>query len=182
MSINLTNIIQTTLKQMLNEQEETQEEVVDAFTVPQQKFLASFAKAGSQHLGIIYSISEVGIREFIERSGSQFDCTPAVLLSLLRDKHIRIVPYTGYGRNTDYTIELRMPLDAVEKYRDKFSDKDKDQETTDTDMEGAEPLPPGPELAHVVKYGDILKESAKVAKKLILEKSKSKKKVQKKMK
>ena len=49
-------------------------------------------------------------------------------------------------------------------------------------MEGAEPLPPGPELAHVVKYGDILKESAKVAKKLILEKSKSKKKVQKKMK
>ena len=115
MSINLTNIIQTTLKQMLNEQEETQEEVVDAFTVPQQKFLASFAKAGSQHLGIIYSISEVGIREFIERSGSQFDCTPAVLLSLLRDKHIRIVPYTGYGRNTDYTIELRMPLDAVEK-------------------------------------------------------------------
>jgi hypothetical protein len=181
MSINLTNIIQTTLKQMLNEQEETQEEVVDAFTVPQQKFLSSFAKAGAQHLGVIYSISEVGIREFIQRSGNQFNCTPAVLLSLLRGKFIRIVPYTGYGRNTDYTIELRLPLKAVEKYKDKFSDKP-EGDATNTDMEGGAPLPPGPELAHVVKYGDILKESAKVAKKLILEKSKSKKKVQKKMK
>ena len=43
-------------------------------------------------------------------------------------------------------------------------------------MEGGAPLPPGPELAHVVKYGDLLSESAKIAKKILFEKAKSKKK------
>jgi hypothetical protein len=176
------NIIYESLHEILGEQQDAaqdeQTDEVDVFTIPQQKFLASFAIAGAQHLGIIYSISEVGIREFIERSGSQFSCTPAVLLSLLRGKYIRIVPYTGYGRNTDYTIELRLPLDAVEKYKDKFSDSKKD-DAASTDMEGAEPLPPAPDLAHVVKYGDLLKESVKIANKIVSEsKKKSSKKPQ----
>lgn len=174
MSINLTNIIYTTLSEMLNEQEETSE--VDVFTEPQQKFLSSFAKAGSQHIGVIYSVSDIGIREFIARSGAQYNCTPAVLLSLIRGKHIKIVPYTGYGRNTDYTIELRLPMDAVEKYKDKFSDKKAGADAAGTDMEGAAPLPPAPELAHVVKYGDILRESTKITANLLNEASKNKKK------
>lgn len=173
------NIIYESLHEIIGEQQDAtpdeQTDDVDVFTIPQQKFLSSFAKVGAQHLGIIYSISEIGIREFIERSGSQFNCTPAVLISLLRGKHIRIVPYTGYGRNTDYTIELRLPIDAVEKYKDKFSDSKQD-DAASTDMEGAEPLPPAPDLAHVVKYGDLLKESVKIANKIV---SESKKKVQK---
>lgn len=177
MSINLTNIIQTTLTTMLMEQQQAEPDTaVDVFTEPQQKFLSSFAKAGSQHLGIIYSVSDIGIREFIARSGAQYNCTPAVLLSLVRGKHIKIVPYTGYGRNTDYTLELRLPLDAVEKYKDKFSDKKPSADASGTDMEGAEPLPSGLDLAHVIKYDDLLKESTKIAKQLISEASKNKKK------
>jgi hypothetical protein len=176
MSINLTNIIYTTLNEMLNEQQEAEEtNSVDVFTEPQQKFLSSFAKAGSQHIGVIYSVSEIGIREFIARSGKQYNVTPAVLLSLIRGKYIKIVPYTGYGRDTDYTLELRLPMDAVEKYKDKFSDKKSGGDASAVDMEGGAPLP-GPELAHVVKYGDILKESEKIAKKLINEASKKKNK------
>ena len=168
MSINLTNIIQTTLATMLTEQQEANPSTaVDVFTEPQQKFLSSFAKAGSQHIGVIYSVSDIGIREFVARSGAQYNCTPAVLLSLIRGKHIKIVPYTGYGRNTDYTLELRLPLDAVEKYKDKFSDKKPSADASGTDMEGAEPLPTGLDLAHVIKYGDLLKESTKIAKHLI---------------
>jgi len=176
MSINLTNIIYTTLNEMLNEQQEAEEtNNVDVFTEPQQKFLSSFAKAGSQHIGVIYSVSEIGIREFIARSGKQYNVTPAVLLSLIRGKYIKIVPYTGYGRNTDYTLELRLPMDAIEKYKDKFSDKKPAGDAAAVDMEGGAPLP-GAELSHVVKYGDILKESEKIAKKLINESSKKKNK------
>ena len=166
---------------MISEQAEPtdaeQIEDVDAFTLAQQKFLSSFAKAGAQHIGVIYSVSDIGIREFIARSGKQYNCTPAVLLSLIRGKHIKIVPYTGYGRNTDYTIELRLPMDAVEKYKDKFSDKKAGTDAAGTDMEGGAPLPAGPELSHVVKYGDILRESIKIADSLITEASKTKKKV-----
>jgi len=176
MSINLTNIIYTTLNEMLNEQQEAEEtNDVDVFTEPQQKFLSSFAKAGSQHIGVIYSVSDIGIREFIARSGKQYNVTPAVLLSLIRGKYIKIVPYTGYGRNTDYTLELRLPMDAVEKYKDKFVDKKAATDPSGVDMEGGAALPE-PELAHVVKYGDILKESEKIAKKLINEASKKKNK------
>ena len=31
----------------------------------------------------------------------------------MRKKCIRIVPYTGYGRGTDYTIELQLSLDSI---------------------------------------------------------------------
>jgi len=168
MSINLTNIIYTTLEDMLNEQQEANPSTpVDVFTEPQQKFLSSFAKAGSQHIGIIYSVSDIGIREFVARCGAQYNCTPAVLLSLIRGKHIKIVPYTGFGRNNDYTLELRLPLDAVEKYKDKFSDKPATADAAGTDMEGAAPLPTDLDLAHVIKYGDLLRESTRIAKQLI---------------
>lgn len=175
------NIIYESLHEILGEQQDSAQEEqtneVDVFSEPQQKFLSSFAKAEAQHIGIIYSVSEIGIREFIARSGAQYNCTPAVLLSLLRGKYIRIVPYTGYGRNTDYTIELRMPLDSVRPYKDKFADKKAGADAASTDMEGAAPLP-GPEVAHVVKYGDLLKESVKIANRLVTETKKKRSKKQ----
>ncbi len=179
MNTKLEYIIRDVLSEVISEQAQQPAKQASAFDTQQQRFLGSFAAAGAQHLGIIYSISEIGIREFVARSGAQYGCTPAVLLSLLRGKYIKIIPYTGYGQNTDYTIELRLPLDAVEKYKDKFSDKSDGADAASTDMEGGAPLPPGPELAHVVKYGDLLSESAKIAKKILFEKTKSKKKVQK---
>ena len=36
-----------------------------------------------------------------------------ILLSMVRNKIIKIVPYTGFGRNTDYTLELQLSLNDV---------------------------------------------------------------------
>ena len=83
------------------------------FTPAEQKFLGKFDAYGTKHLGVIYSISDIGIREFITRSGIFLNLTTGILLKLLRKKIIRIVPYTGYGRNDDYTIELRLSLDSI---------------------------------------------------------------------
>ena len=226
MSNQLEHIIRTTIKDVLSEQE-TQQQNSDiqsnVFTEPQQKFLGSFANAGSQHLGIIYSISEIGIREFVARSGVQYNCTPAVLISLIRGKYIKVIPYTGYGRDTDYTIELQLPLDSVQSFAAiaaaKPGETDGAAGPADTstssgggggmpsmggddlggddlggDIPGAEGAPGEPppvegeeaiepeeeppiEVAHVVKYGDLLKESIKISKQLMNEASKSKKKV-----
>jgi len=220
MNKRLEHIVRTTLKDVLSEQEQ-QAKQASAFDDAQKKFLGSFALAGAQHLGILYSMSDIGVREFVARSGAQYNCTPAVLLSLLRGKYIKIVPYTGYGRDTDYTIELQLPLDAVQPFAQLAGAKDgegADGAAAGGDTGGGggaiggggggggmppmgdlgggdappaegeappagEPLPEEPaeepalELAHVVKYGDLLSESVKISKQLMLEASKSKKKV-----
>ena len=226
MNKRLEHIVRTTLKDVLSEQEQ-QAKQASAFDDAQKKFLGSFALAGAQHLGILYSMSDIGVREFVARSGAQYNCTPAVLLSLLRGKYIKIVPYTGYGRDTDYTIELQLPLDAVQPFAELAGAKDGDGSAApaggdtgggggggsfggggggggglpplgdlgggdtppagDTPPDAAEPPAgdtppeepadePAPELAHVVKYGDLLSESVKISKQLMLEASKSKKK------
>ena len=211
----LEHIVRTTLKDVLSEQEQ-QEKQASAFDDAQKKFLGSFALAGAQHLGILYSMSDIGVREFVARSGAQYNCTPAVLLSLLRGKYIKIVSYTGYGRDTDYTIELQLPLDAVQPFAELAGAKDGEGGAgapaggdaggggdiggggggaglPPMDDIGGAPPPggdappegdappdepaPAPELAHVVKYGDLLSESVKISKRLMLEASKSKKKV-----
>ena len=219
-------IVESILKRLVVEQNQqpNQEMETSVFSPQEQRFLGSFAAAGSKHLGIIYSISEIGVREFISRSGTQYGCTPATLLSMLRDKYIKIVPYTGYGRNTDYTIELQLPLETVQQYAALVGKKDGEGgDVSGTDMEGGAPMPsggggggggglppmdmgggdeppaeeppaeegapeeppaeeppaeePSPEVAHVVKYGDLLRESTIIAKQLMVEASKSKKKV-----
>lgn len=208
MNKHLNDIIKNKVKHLMFEQDsmepstETPESKVSPFSPEEQKFLGHFARTGSQQLGILYSISDVGVREFIARSGNQLSCTPNILVGLLKRKYIKIIPYTGLGRNTDYTIELQLSLKSVESFKDLAgAEAGADAAGADMggadmgggDMGGATPPPmdmgggapaeeppaeePGPEVAHVVKYGDLLKESAKITKQLIKE-LKSKKKVQ----
>jgi len=234
MSKRLEHIIRNTIKDFLSEQEQQ----ATVFDDAQKKFLGSFALAGAKHLGILYSMSDIGVREFVARSGAQYNCTPHVLLSLLRGKYIKIVPYTGYGRDTDYTIELQLPLESVQEFAKLAGAKEgeggageaggdmgggdtgggggglslggggggggapldlsggapTDSPAGDTGAPGedapaddapadeapADDAPadePTPEVAHVVKYGDLLRESVKISAQLMLEASKSKKKV-----
>ena len=74
------------------------------FTPAEEKFLGKFDAYGSTHLGIIYSPSDIGIREFMTRSGVDLNLSPGVLLGLIQKGIIKIVPYTGYGLNTDYCM------------------------------------------------------------------------------
>lgn len=176
-------IIEQVLKTMIQEAPaaETDNAPRDAadspFTPAEEKFLGKFDAHGSRHMGIIYSPSDIGIREFIARSGDDFNASPEIILSLIRNGVIKIVPYTGYGRNTDYTMELQLSLDDVKGLGAK--DKEAVEAGSSASGEAApgampeEPMPePGPEVAWVVKYGDILKESVTIAKSLISEATK----------
>ena len=178
------DIVTSTLKSMIVEQatppvtsKETDNSAGDAgdspFTPAEAKFLGKFDAYGSRHIGIIYSISDIGVREFIMRSGKDLNLTPDILLNLIKNKIIKIVPYSGWGRNDDYTLELRLSLDDI----DGLGDADKASIEKGSDASGAPapggdmgaPPPPGPEVAWVVKYGDVLTESAKIVKQLISE-------------
>ena len=76
------NIIREELLSALNEEDiET-----TVFTPAEEKFLAKFVELGSQSLGILYSPNEIGIREFLGRSGKDFNLTPDVLSKLIQDK------------------------------------------------------------------------------------------------
>jgi hypothetical protein len=185
-------IIQKTLSSILAEQapaapvaKETDNAPSDAenspFTPAEEKFLGKFDAYGTRHLGVIYSLSDIGIREFITRSGITLNVSPDILISLLRKKAIKIVPYTGFGRNDDYTIELQLSLDDVKG----LGSEDKAKAEAGSSASGAPagggaaPLPsgPGPEVAWVIPYGDLISESTKIAQQLISEKRKPKSKV-----
>jgi hypothetical protein len=179
MNTRLNRIIENTLKQLINEApaQETDNAEVDAadslFTPAEEKFLGKFDAYGTQHLGIIYSISDIGIREFITRSGKELNVTPGILLSLSKQGVIKFVPYAGFGRNDDYTIELQLSLNDVKGLG--AEDKKNIEAGTAGGGGGATPpaeppAAPGPENAWVVKYGDILRESVDVTLKLITEK------------
>ena len=184
---NLEYIIKTALVRLIeqtapDESSNASKSATDSpFTPAEEKFLGKFDSNGSRHLGIIYSPSDIGIREFIGRSGADLNVTPEILLNLIRTNVIKVVPYTGYGRNTDYTLELQLSLNDVAGLGD-ADDSDKSASTpatSEVDTELPPPAPeapteepaPEPEVAWVVKYGDILKESASVAKKIMIEKT-----------
>jgi hypothetical protein len=139
------------------------------FTPAEKRFLGKFDAYGSQQMGIIYSISDIGVREFITRSGKDFNLTPAILLKMLRDKIIKLVPYTGWGRDDSYTIELQLPLEDIAG----FGAEDEKKVEKGSDASGAPSstggVPPMPITAGFIRYGDLLSESAKIAKKLIFE-------------
>lgn len=140
-----------------------------AFTPAEERFLGKFDAYGTQHLGIIYSPSDAGIREFIARSGASLNVTPEIILNLIRNGIIKIVPYTGFGRNDDYTLELQLSLDDVAG----LGKADKEKAETGNTASGAAsgggsapemPPAPGPEVAWVINYGDLLSESYNIAK------------------
>jgi len=151
------------------------------FTPAEEKFLGKFDAYGTRHLGILYSLSDIGVREFIARSGKQLNCTPEILLSLLRNDIIKIVPYTGWSRNNDYTIELQLSLNDVKG----LGAEDKEA----AEAEGPEGTPPaegtppsegpaagaplpleGPPTEWIMGYGDLLTETSLSAYKILTEK------------
>lgn len=169
-------IIEQALKSMIHEApaietDNAPHDAVDSpFTPAEEKFLGKFDAYGSRHMGIIYSPSDIGVREFIARSGADFNASPEILLSLIRNNFIKIVPYTGFGRNTDYTIELQLTLDDVKG----LGTKDKEAVEAGSSESGAAAAAAPesePQLSWVVKYGDILKESATIANSIITEAS-----------
>lgn len=168
------NIVITTLKRMLSEQAETgattqdqqttdnaESDGVGLFTPAEERFLGKFDAYGSRHMGIIYSLSDIGVREFIARSGKDLNLTPEIIVKLYRDGVIKFVPYSGWGRDDNYTIELQLSLNDVKG----LGDQDAKQAENDNAAGGAAAaMAPAPEVAWVVKYGDVLKEAAKIAK------------------
>jgi hypothetical protein len=135
-----------------------------SFTPAEQKFLGKFDAYGTTHLGILYSVSDIGVREFVQRSGKELNCTPQILLSLLKSGIIKIVPYTGWGRNTDYTIELQLSLDDIKGMG--ADDKEKAEagsSASGAPADGGAPPPPptpaGPPTEWVMGYGDLLTET-----------------------
>lgn len=183
MKLKSTYIIESTLKSMILEapEQETDNSASSAddspFTPAEEKFLGKFDAYGTTTLGIIYSLSDIGIREFIGRAGKDLNVTPRILLSLLRNNIIKLVPYSGWGRNDDYTIELQLSLDDVAGLGKEDKEKIETGQSGGT-AAGAPPagdagtsaVPPAPEVAWVVKYGDILQESLKIMKKLLTKK------------
>lgn len=178
MNLNKEYIIFKTLKLMMLEQAATPTARVtnnadsantsSPFTPAEEKFLGKFDAYGSRYLGIIYSISDIGIREFINRSGAELNITPEILAKLLRDKIIKIIPYTGFGRNEDYTIELQLSLDDVAGLG--AADKEKiEKGSAAGGADSGAGAPPPPELSWVIRYGDILQESANIAKIMLSE-------------
>lgn len=147
------------------------------FTPAEEKFISKFDANGSRHLGIIYSPTDIGIREFITRSGKDLNLTPEILLRMLRDGYIKIVPYTGYGKNTDYTLELQLSLDDIKGMgSEEQEEKESKGDTSGAPTEEPELPAPGPENAGTILYGDLLQESAKIMKNLLSEKKKTEKK------
>lgn len=180
------HIIFKTLHEMIVEQEETantEENDSDSiFTTAEKNFLGKFDTHASKHLGVIYSLTDIGIREFIARSGEQLQCTPGLIFQLLRDKIIKIVPSGGYGRDIDYTIELQLTLADVKGFGEEKPESDA-AAAPGADMAGgdigadapAEAPPPdleGPPVESVINFKDIIAESTKIAKQLVLERKK----------
>lgn len=137
----------------------------EPFTPAEKRFLGKFDAYGSRQMGIIYSVSDIGIREFIARSGKDFNLTPSILLRLLRDKIIKLVPYTGWGRDDSYTIELQLPLEDIQGYGSEDIKKaEKGSEASGAAPGGGASATPPMETAGTIRYGNIISESAKFVK------------------
>lgn len=175
-----------TLKKMLAEQAEmpatpdqmntdnADSQAVGLFTPAEERFLGKFDAYGSDSLGVIYSLSDTGIREFMQRSGKDLNLSVGMLIKLIKKRIIKIVKYGGWGRDSQYTLKLMLSLDDVKG----LGDEDEEKAENDNAAGGAAAaMTAAPEVAWVVKYGDVLSEAAKLAvslsKRTLLESKKS---------
>ena len=118
----LNYIVEYTLKIMITEapEQETDNSPGSAadspFTPAEERFLGKFDAYGTQQLGIIYSISDIGIREFIGRSGKDLNVTPGILLGLLRNNiiYVRSEPFEVLGYIVSMILYVCIPFDAHE--------------------------------------------------------------------
>jgi len=190
------HIIYNTLNKLILEQETpeegedntSEEKSFSPFSKEEELFLGTFDTHKSKTIGVLYSVTDIGIREFIARSGKSFNCSPGVLLQLLQDKIIKIVPAGGHASDTDYTIELQLSLDDVSGLGGDAAGGDDqavggDDMAAGDDMPGGDMEPPadleGDPMEWITNYKDIISESIKTARKIIKEKkSKKKSKVQ----
>ena len=161
-----------TLKKMLAEQTEApaakaqvttdnaDSDAIGLFTPAEERFLGKFDAYGAPTMGVIYSLSDSGIREFMQRSGKDLNLSAGILMKLIKQGIIKIVPYGGTGRDSQYTLQLMLSLDDVKG----LGDEDEEKAKNDTASGGAAAaMTAGPEVAWVVKYGDVLSEAAKLA-------------------
>lgn len=168
--MNIRQIVREELRRIVMEQENADK--TSPFSDAEQAFLGKFAVSNSRHLGIIYNKSEVGLEEFLHRSGFALNLNADILHSLLKSGVISIIPYGGLGRNEDYTIQLNLDIEDVEQYRDKAEagaeasagggDVDTGEAVPEETPEET-PEPPAPN-EWVTNYGDILLEIAKIIK------------------
>jgi len=100
---------------------------ISPYTPEEEKFLAKFPELKTTSIGIIYSKDTTGVREFLNRSGKDFNLTPNILHSLLKKGTVSIVPYGGYARNEDYTLQLNIPLEDLEGLSSGPAETDQDK-------------------------------------------------------
>lgn len=166
------DIATTALKLMLLEQAEptpqpdqmntdnASSDAIGLFTPAEERFLGKFDAYGADTLGVIYSLSETGIREFMQRSGKDLNLSAGMLIKLIKQRVIKIVKYGGLGRDSQYTLKLMLSLDDVKGLGDDDEEKAENDSATGA---AAAMVPPAPMVAWVVKYGDVLSEAAKIA-------------------
>ena len=176
--MDIRKIVQEELHRIITEQEETVD--VSPFSDAEKAFLGKFAQKQATYLGIIYSKTDVGIEEFLTRSGANLNLNKEVLDKLLKDDIIELVPYGGYGRNEDYTIHLKLDLKDVEEYKQNAEQgaeggaeaAEGGEESTGAEVPEEAPTPEPEEPAETpnewtARYGDILVETARTAKRLV---------------
>ena len=129
------HILKTIISESIDNNIITEEENNSPFSDAEQRFLGFFDKHNTQNLGIMYSTSDTGVREFIGRAGAQLNLTPGVLLSLIKKHVIKIVPYGGRGRNTDYTLELQFDVNNIKGMAAKAVTDDEAEETDNADID-----------------------------------------------
>ena len=131
------NIVREYMEKMVIEQDIE----ISPYTPEEEKFLAKFPELKTTSIGIIYSKDVTGVREFLNRSGKDFNLTPNILHSLLKKGTVSIVPYGGYARNEDYTLQLNIPLEDLEGLSSGPAETDQDKAiATEESVESSQEL------------------------------------------
>jgi len=140
-------IIKEELASIIKEQAKMPEAPAQAqpdpvFSDTESKFLSTFGKLGTEYLGLMYSNSDVGVEEFIGRSGTELNLTMEVLYSLIKKGIVEVIPYGGYGRDQNFTIHLKIGVDNVKG----LPGADDDEDVGNNPPEDTAPEEPGDDI------------------------------------